>query len=91
MKLNIIHLSKRKDNSVIDFSGPILYLIHERFYDTFLSINENNHIDRALKNRGRFIVCNPMVAIQHDGFSDNSKRIMHYDIYLKEKKVYKNE
>ncbi len=81
----------RKDNSITDFSGPILYLIHERFYDIFLSIHEDYHIDRALKNRGRFIVCNPMVAIQHDGFSDNSKRIMHYDIYLKGKKIYKND
>lgn len=77
------------DNSVKDFSGTMLYMIHERFYDTFLSVDEHYHIDRGLKNKGRFIVCNPMIAVQHNGFSDNSKRKMIYDVYLKGRDLYK--
>jgi len=79
----------REDNSVTDFSGIMLYLIHERFYDAFLDISKSYHLDRSLKNKGRFIVCNPMVAIQHNGLSDNSKRMMNYEVYLKGKKLYR--
>ena len=79
------------DNSVKDFSGTMLYMIHERFYDTFLSVDEHYHIDRSLKNKGRFVVCNPMIAVQHNGFSDNLERLMNYDVYLKGRKFYKNE
>lgn len=63
----------KDDNSVSDFAGTMLYKIHQKFYDTFLSINEEIDIDRALAGKGRFIVCNPFVAIQHEGFSDNKK------------------
>jgi hypothetical protein len=70
------------DQMVNDFSGTYLYMIRETFYQTFLSLPETGDIDRKLKGLGRYIVCNPFVAIQHDGFSDNTKRYMDYSPYF---------
>ncbi|MBK7810073.1 MAG: hypothetical protein IPI50_02360 [Saprospiraceae bacterium] len=81
----------KDDNSVSDFAGTMLYKIHQKFYDTFLSINEEIDIDRALAGKGRFIVCNPFVAIQHEGFSDNKKKHVNYDICLKGRKLFEGQ
>lgn len=78
----------KEDNSVHDFAGTMLYKIHEKFYDTFLSVSEERDIDRSLANQGKFIVCNPFVAIQHEGYSDNKKAFVNYDICLKGRKLF---
>jgi hypothetical protein len=70
------------DQTVNDFSGTHLYMIRESFYQTFLSLPETGDIDRKLKGLGRYIVCNPFVALQHNGFSDNTKRFMDYGPYF---------
>lgn len=76
------------DNTVEDFAGTMLYIIHERFYDTFLSVDEREHIDRVLAGKGRFVVCNPFVALQHDGYSDNKGCYMTYDSYLDDRQLF---
>ncbi len=48
---------------VDDFAGIILYLINEKFYDVLLSIPEEHHLDRELRNKGKFIVCNPFTVV----------------------------
>jgi len=65
-------------NLTTDFAGTHLYQINQRFYNTFLSLPEEKDIDRSLANKGRFVVCNPFVAIQHNGFSDNQKKYQNY-------------
>jgi hypothetical protein len=77
------------DGITENFSGTTLYIIHERFYDTFLSLPEEYHIDRALMSKGKFIVCDPFAAIQHDGFSDNKKRFCEYEPYIKNRKLFR--
>lgn len=77
------------DNTVKDFAGTHLYTIHQNFYSTFLDQNGEMDIDRALKNKGKFVVCNPMVAIQRDGFSDNRNKVMDYSIYFKGRSLYR--
>lgn len=77
-----------KDSIVIDFSGLTLYIINKRFYKKFLSMNETEHLDRALRNSGKFIVCNPMVVIQHNGFSDNLKKDINYESFLKDRLLF---
>ncbi len=73
-------------------SGLTLYTVHERFYDTFLSMKEMNHLDREL---GRFawkydyIVCEPMVAYQSDGWSDNKQSDEKYGYLLEGIELYK--
>ena len=66
------------DNTVKDFSGLHLYFIHSRFYDHFLMLPEYNDIDRACAGAGRFVVCNPMVAIQRNDYSDHKSAYQDY-------------
>lgn len=77
------------DNTVNDFAGTHLYTIHQNFYSTFLDQNGEMDIDRALKNEGKFVVCNPMIAIQRNGFSDNRKKVINYSIYFKGRALYR--
>jgi len=77
------------DNSVKSFTGFHLYIVHERFYETFLSTNPDAHIDISLANLGKYIVCNPMVAIQRNGFSSNTGKNENYDFLLTNKSLYK--
>ncbi len=85
----ITYGSINSDNSVSDFSGMHLYKINQKFYETFLSIPEGKDIDRSLANKGKFVVCNPFVAIQHNGFSDNQKKHQNYDLHFHNRKLYK--
>jgi hypothetical protein len=84
----IIYGKLKKDNSVDDFSGTTLYPLNERFYKTFLSLEENKDVDRALANKGKFIVCNPMTVIQHNGYSDNSKRFLNFEPYIRKRDLF---
>lgn len=80
-----------EDNTVKDFSGFTFCIIHSRFYDTFLSTNEENNIDRNMKPHcGKYIVCNPYICEQIDGYSDNAKLVTKYhDTYMVGKKFFK--
>ena len=77
-----------RNGSVNDFAGTHLYKIRQKFYDTFLLTPEEKDIDRSLANKGRFIVCDPLVAIQHNGFSDNQRKFQIYDPCFKNRKLF---
>ena len=77
-----------EDNSVNDFSGLTFYIVNQSFYNKFLEIPEHDNLDRLLSKKGKFIVCNPFTVIQHNGFSDNTKRYCNYDIYLTGRKLF---
>lgn len=81
------------DGTAPDFCGLSLYTCHSRFYRTFLSMPEDNHLDRALslKARGRYVVCDPMVCSQQDGWSDNKKAFGSYGHYLKNYRLFGGE
>jgi hypothetical protein len=70
------------------FTGMTLYIVHERFYDTFLSVNPKEHIDHALAGLGRYIVCHPFVATQHNGLSGNTGRIEQYEDLTRNRQFY---
>lgn len=63
-------------NTVSDFSGLLLYCIHSNFYETFLSTDETENIDRALRGKGLFKVAPFFVVTETAGFSDNHKKII---------------
>jgi hypothetical protein len=46
------------------------------------------HLDRGLGGKGKFVVCNPFAAIQHNGFSENTGNVENYDHHLKKYKIY---
>ena len=79
------------DNMVLDFSGLMGYIIHNKYYNTFLSSDTKLDIDRAQARRGQFYVCNPFAAIQYETFSDNTKRIHLNDKLFKNRNLYNGQ
>jgi len=83
----ILYGNIKNNHAVSDFAGLTLYIIKQKFYNTFLSIPEGYDLDRSLANKGNFAVCHPLVVTQCDGFSDNTKKMQHYSKYLKRYKI----
>ena len=79
---------KVQDDYIIDFRGMTLYMVHERFYDRFLSIPENINIDAALKDLGKYYLCPKIVCSQRAGYSYHKKRRTDYTHLLKKYQVY---
>lgn len=73
------------DNIVNDFSGLTLYMVNSRFYDAFLALPEKEHLDQALRGKGLFKVCAPMIVKQSAGYSDNTKRYMDYTRFYEDR------
>lgn len=79
--LSGIYCGKPDENSIIsDFCGLHLYIVNQRFYDKFLSVSENQHLDRGMKDAGgKYVVCIPTVAKQYDGWSENKGIMVNND------------
>lgn len=88
-------------NIVKDFSSLTLYIIHSGYYDTFLNTPEIGHLDRSQCIRippenipqphGKFIVCNPFISYQIEGFSDNVQHETDYfNTYMKGRRFFTN-
>lgn len=72
-----------ENNRVGKFTGMTLYKVNSRYYDKFLSVNPEEHIDRSLSEiGGLFIVCNPFAFIQRNGRSSNTGQNEVYDTLL---------
>lgn len=78
-----------QNNQLISWAGLHLYIVHKNFYETFLSLPEDEHLDRAMAGLGDFHLCNPMVAIQANGFSSNTGKPENYDHLLSGQSLYK--
>lgn len=72
-------------DSIVGFQ---LYAVSSRYYDTFLSTPDDQHIDSAQKSNSMF-VCFPFAAIQRPGFSANNKAFVDYNQTLLEGDIYK--
>lgn len=59
------------------FSGLHCYLVRQKFYDQFLQAPEGRNLDKTLA--GNIWMTYPMMALQHDGYSDNKKRTTNYN------------
>lgn len=69
--------------------GFHLYMVHERFYDTFLSVRDDVHIDTAFNNiKGVYKFCYPFAALQRPGFSSNNMAQVNYNSILKPEDIY---
>lgn len=82
-----------ENNKILNGASGImtLYSIHSRFYDFFLSLDVDTHIDRDLGNTAfehEYYVCDKVVCIQRGGYSFNLKKEMYYDDYLADKPLY---
>lgn len=70
------------ENKVFDFTGMTIYSVSKKFYDIFLSMPADEHIDRSLAFKGDYHVCVPFVATQHNGLSANTGKMESYDSLL---------
>lgn len=59
--------------------GFQLYIISGKFYDTFLAVKENQHIDTAMNDvEANFHFCYPFPCLQRVGFSANNNEVVDY-------------
>jgi hypothetical protein len=79
------------NNTVKSFTALHCYIIHSKFYATFLSTPDNQHLDRSLDNLGDYHICNPMVAVQYDGWSANTGKDETYDNLLQNRSLFKKK
>lgn len=90
----MLYSAQITDNRLMNgFSGLTCYMVHERFYDFFLSLPDHVHIDRWLGtfcHEKEYYVVEPYVAKQMGGFSDNLQRNMMYTVF-EEKMVFYTE
>jgi hypothetical protein len=78
---------------VTHFVGMHCYLMNRIFYDVFLDIPSDKHIDTAVSDMIKqwdisVICCYPMAAIQRKGWSQNNMKEVDYNYVLKTEDVY---
>jgi hypothetical protein len=88
MYLSMVYLGDIIDGRVESFTGMTLYSVSRKFYDKFLSVDPNEHIDRALAGLGDYHVCHPFTFIQRNGFSSNTGKMEEYDQLLNGRILY---
>lgn len=87
--LSMVYLGQPDENNIVkDFTGMTMYVVKKKFYETFLSVDKDEHIDRALGGLGRYVVCDPFVALQYNGWSSNTGKNEVYDTLLRDRKFY---
>lgn len=84
-------LGEVKDVLLHEFTALHCYMVHERFYDIFLGTKDDIHLDQALAGLGKYVPCQPIVAIQHNGWSDNARQYCNFDRIFQSKILYKNQ
>ena len=75
-------------------TGLHCYVVNSSYYDRFLALDENLHIDRAISEdceRLEIVLSDPLYALQMPGYSDMSKQQVDYnnDKYLWQYNLYK--
>jgi hypothetical protein len=85
------NLVRRKDDYITDFRGFTLYIVHESFYDRYLSTKDDVDIDGAMKDLGKYYLCQKVVCTQKAGWSYHRKKVVDYSRLLNQYDLYKNE
>ncbi len=71
-----------EDGRISRYTGQYCYTITNRFFTTFLSVNEDLDIDGAMSGLGVFYVCNPFAAVCKPLWSDNANGPMDHSHLL---------
>lgn len=74
-------------HTVSNISGFHCYIVKSRYYDKFLEVPDDLHIDDAQQG-GIYSVCYPFAAIQRPGWSANAKAKVDYNTGLIPQDVY---
>jgi len=90
--LGMVYVAQVINNRITGtFSGLTIYFVNEQFYDFFLSLPDDVHLDRHLgltSNIHKYMVCDKFVAEQDGSKSDNSQMTCDYRPYLKGRKIF---
>lgn len=90
--LGMVYVADVVDNRITSvFSGMTIYFVNSRFYDFFLSIPDDVHIDRHLgltANIHKYMVSDQYIAEQDGSKSDNTKTTCNYRPFLKGRKIF---
>jgi len=71
--------------------GFHLYVVNEKFYDKFLSVPSDKHIDTSMNDLGGdYKFCYPFPALQRSGYSFNNKAVVNYNAVLTKEDIYDN-
>jgi hypothetical protein len=70
-----------------NFVGLHCYIIRQRYYDKFLALPEDQHIDHQ-PGLGVFYVCYPFAALQAPGWSANNKREVDYNQQIAKEHIH---
>jgi hypothetical protein len=81
-------LDRPVTNPIRAINGFHCYLVHERFYDTFLALPDDKHIDTCMDGLGLYYVEYPFIALQRPGWSSNSKAFSDKNMELTDADVY---
>lgn len=73
---------------VQQYVGHHCIFVHHSYYDTFLSVPNDKHIDTAQAGLGTFYLCYPMAALQRAGFSANNMGFADYNSALLEQDIF---
>lgn len=80
-----IYAGQLNGNRIVNgYSGHTLITVHQRFYDFFLSVTDQDHLDRRLGNYAfekEYIVPPKFCVKQLGGYSDNHGRSATYESY----------
>jgi hypothetical protein len=81
------------ENKLLNGGSGILtlYIVKQKFYDTFIKMNEAKHLDRSIGEialQHKIIISIPMVITQPGGYSYNHRRVLFYDKYLVGKQLF---
>lgn len=82
-----------EDGFVHDFRGLFCYIVHSRFYNRFLSVNELSHIDTALSELTdtKYKLIDKFICIHSDGYSDQNHGYKTYGHLWEGRKFYNND
>lgn len=70
--------TSQKPVQINRFAGLHCYIIDQGFYDKFLAIPVEQHIDN-IDGLGTYYACAPFAALQHPGWSANYKSTVDYN------------
>lgn len=89
----LVYSASMQENRIMNGGSGLtsLYVVNSRFYDFFLSMDIDNHVDRELALtafKHEYYVVNEYVCVQRGGYSIQRRESLFYDVYLEGKQLY---
>lgn len=73
---------------VKEYVGNQLIVINSKYYDKFLNIPDDNHVDTIQSGLGEFYVVFPFIGLQRPGYSANAQVEVNYNPIIPKEYIY---